>query len=352
MNMRRIWLVCFLWAPLTAQWIKQPTTGIPRTPDGKPNLSAPAPKAQDGKPDFSGLWRINSGAYGGNITQDLKPGDVATWAEALFKQRSEDLSKDHMGVLCLPMGPGYSLGGGGLTKIIQTPGLIVILHEDLTYRQVFLDGRMLPKDPNPSWMGYSVGHWDGDTLVVKTSGYNERSWLDAGGHPHTEGLVVTERFQRRDFGHVDLEVTFEDPPAFAKPILIKAEATLAADTELLEYVCNENEKDRPHLVGKASDDKKLEVKVAPEILAKYAGAYEFRPPGQPGIVVIVTATIVDGQLILELGRGKLPPAIAISETTFSGAGGVRISFVKNERDEVTKMQVQTVEGEFSADRRK
>jgi hypothetical protein len=169
----------------------------------------------------------------------------------------------------------------GLAKIVQTPGFIVMLNEDLTYRQLFLDGRDLPKDPNPAWMGYSVGRWEGDTLVVESTGYNERTWLDS-GYPHTESLRITERFHRGDFGHLTVDMNYSDPEAYEKPWTARMEMQYRADTDLLEYVCAENEKDSVHLVGTLSDDTKNAVKVAPEILSKYVGTY-LRPPsgGRP-----------------------------------------------------------------------
>jgi hypothetical protein len=172
-------LTAVLFTPLGAQWLDQPTPGIPRTADGKPNLAAPAPRAPDGKPDLSGLWNKISPRYSRNIAADLKPGDVQPWAEALVQERRENLGKDYMNVLCVPQGPGYITAadttGAEMMKIIQTPSIIVILNPDLTYRQIFMDGRKLETSPNPNWMGFSVGHWDGDTLVVESSGYNDRT---------------------------------------------------------------------------------------------------------------------------------------------------------------------------------
>src|SRR5512132_804311 len=218
-------------APLQAQWLHQPTPGIPRTPDGKPNLAAPAPRTPDGKPDLSGLWNKISPKYARNIAADLKPGDIQPWAQALVQQRREDLGKDYMNVLCVPLGPGYATDadstGAEQMKIIQTPALILILNPDLTYRQIFLDGRVLETNPNPSFMGYSVGRWDGDTLVVESFGFNDRTWLDHDGHPHTEALRMTERYRRRDFGNLDLEVTLSDPAAYTKPWTVGVRAVLA-----------------------------------------------------------------------------------------------------------------------------
>lgn len=349
--MTRFVLFVLLCLPIGAQWITQPTAGIPRTPDGKPNLTAPVPKAADGKPDLTGLWRINVGAYGGNATVDLKPGEIQPWAEALHKQRMENLSSDHMGVLCLPLGPGY-INAGGLAKFIQTPSLIVILYEDLSYRQIFLDGRALPKDPNPSWMGYSIGRWDGDTLVVESSGFNDRTWIDFGGHPHTEDLRITELYHRDNFGHMNLEIAWSDPKVYAKPWSVKATAEFVADTELLEYVCKENEKDLSagHLVGKASDDKKYAVKVAPEVLSRYVGAYDFNAPDLQ-LKMTFNVVLTGGELKLDADGKDPQPLIPTSESTFLGVG-TKIEFVKDDAGRVDHMKFEIVEGEYKAIRRK
>ena len=148
-----------------------------------------------------------------------------------------------------------------------------------------MDGRALPKDPNPSFMGYSVGRWDGDTLVVDSIGFNETSWLDFGGHPHSEALRTTERLTRKNFGRLDVEVRFDDPKIVTRPFTVPVHAEIVTDTEMLEYVCTENQKDVEHLVGKASDDKKLAVKVAPQILSQYVGAYTFKAPDDPNQVI-------------------------------------------------------------------
>ncbi len=266
-------LALLIAAPAFAQWINYPTPGLPRLPNGQPNLAAPAPRTTDGKPDLSGVWNRLSPKYRVNIAADLRPEEVEPWAKELVRERTENIGKDSMVAHCLPLGPQYATDadstGGGMMKIAQTPGLILILNPDLTYRQIYLDGRKLETSPNPSWMGYSVGHWDGDTLVVESFGFNDRTWLDTSGHPHTEALRMTERYRRRDFGHMDLEVTLQDPAVYSRPWTVAVKAELAADTELLEYVCNENTRDLEHWVGKASDETKSEVKVAPEILAKY-----------------------------------------------------------------------------------
>jgi hypothetical protein len=344
-------MVSVLSTPLAAQWLNHPTPDIPRTADEKPNLSAPAPRTPDGKPDLSGLWQRISPKYSRDIVADLKPGEVQPWAEALVQRRLEDLSTGHMGQQCLPWGPNY-INSDRKAKIVQTPKLIVMLDEDLTYRQIFLDGRVLEAQPNPSWMGYSVGRWEGGTLVVESFGFNDRTWLDRDGHPHTEALRVTERYRRPDFGHLKIDITLEDPGTYARPWTISLEAQLAADTELLEYVCNESSGGREHWVGKASDSKKREVKVATEVLAKYAGTYEELDLwGQGPHPRIIEITVSNGALFADLkGRGKVQ-LDAQSDTNFSGFFGLGIDFVRDAQGVPTHLLEMHVSGNYRFRRR-
>jgi hypothetical protein len=319
-------------APLAAQWLSHSTPEIPRTPDGKPNLAAPAPRTPDGKPDLSGLWNKISPKYSRNIAADLKPEEIQPWAQALVERRREDLGREYMNVQCVPLGPGYQTSadstGAEMMKIVQTPGLILILNPDLTYRQIFLDGRALESAPNPTWMGYSVGHWDGDTLVVESFGFNDRTWLDHDGHPHTEGLRTTERYRRRDFGNLELEVTLSDPTAYSRPWTVAVRAELAADTEMIEWVCNESGHGVEHWVGKASDERKGEVQVAAEILAKYTGTYEEQPPLWRAVPRFVEITLSNGRLLGDMDRRGKVPLIASSETAFSGLYGLGVEFTR------------------------
>jgi hypothetical protein len=243
-------LLCALSVP--AQWLDFPKPGVPRTPDGKPNLSAPAPKTADGKPDLSGVWQPRAG-YTGNIAKDLKPGEVVFQpsAEKLYNHRMETQAKDDPQAYCVLSGVPRENVVPYPIKFLNAGNVIVILHEALhSYRQIFMDGRALPKNPNPSWMGYSIGHWDGDALVVESSGFVEDSWLDNNGHPGTESMRVTERFRRPDFGHLELQLTIDDPKAYKKPWTVNLQFTAMPESELIEYVCSENEKDLNHLVGK------------------------------------------------------------------------------------------------------
>src|SRR5581483_8891408 len=256
-------LVAAIAAPLAAQW-NYPTPAIPRTSDGKPNLSAPAPRMSDGKPDFSGIWDVEHNKpcppegcvdfYApqefGNIGWGIDTGlPYQPWAADLAKARTAALRKDDPLSHCLPIGilelqtiPLYR-------KIIHVPGLLLILHEyNASYRQIFTDGRALPVDPQPSWNGYSSAKWDGDTLVVQTAGFRDGIWLDTRGSPLTDAAKVTERFRRVNYGRMEVEITVDDPNAYTKPWAIKLNQLLMLDTDLIDYICLENEKDLTHLV--------------------------------------------------------------------------------------------------------
>ena len=244
-------ILCVTVGPAQAQWLKLPLPGTPRMPDGKPNLSAPAPRTPDGKPDLSGIWNADGGNYLGNLAAEGVEVAMRPWAAALYKERLDSLGKDKPQVRCLPQGvPAAMLVPSIPFKIIQTPGVLAVLYEEFNqYRQIFTDGRTLPTDPNPAWFGYSIGKWDGDTFVVDTAGFNDGTWLDNGGHPHTDALHVTERFRRRNFGTMEMEVTIDDPKAYMKPWkAATVRFKLLPDTELIEHLC-ENEKDAAHLVG-------------------------------------------------------------------------------------------------------
>ena len=235
----------------SAQWLNYPAPGIPRLPDGKPNLSAPAPRTAGGKPDLTGVWNgPGAGSYDRNITRDLKPSDIQPWAEAVYQQRVREMGKDAPRANCLP-DPFVYYHMVDIARMVETPQLIVVLYQGTTnsvHRTIFTDGRKLPADPNPTWMGYSIGRWDGDTLVVDTAGFNDRGWLDIEGHPHTDALHITERYHRRDFGHLDLEMTIDDPKTFTRPFSLKIVKELMPDTDLLESVC-ENDTSVPHMLG-------------------------------------------------------------------------------------------------------
>ena len=252
--------------PVHAQWHKYPTAAVPRTRDGKPNLSAPTPRTPDGKPDLSGMWEPlhnrpcpPEGCNDMLVPQEfvnigwgLKGGlPYQPWAADLAKQRTVENRLHDPNSFCLPTGIVRMHTTPLLKKVVQTSGLIVILNErEAMYRQIFTDGRPLPVDPQPSWTGYSSGKWEGDTLVVQTSGFRDDLWLDANGSPLTEGASITERFRRVSFGKLEIELTVNDVKAYTRPWTTTLVQTIVLDTDLLDYICKENEKDAPHLVGK------------------------------------------------------------------------------------------------------
>jgi hypothetical protein len=238
-------------APAGAQWLNYPTKGTPRLPNGKANLSAPTPRRADGKPDLTGVW-MGVTKYMINIAADLKPEDVPfqPWAAVEYKRRRDTESKDDPSALCLPLSIPLKQTITSPFKIVDIPGYeIVMLYEGQRHREIFMDGRPLPKDPDPSWHGYSVGRWEGDDLVVDSIGFNGKLWLDINGHPTTDALHIIERYRRKDFGHLMAEFTIDDPKAYTRPWTVREEPRLLPDTELLEAVC-ENNQDPPHMVGK------------------------------------------------------------------------------------------------------
>lgn len=258
-----------------AQWVNQPMAGAPRTRDGKVDLKAKAPRLRDRKPNLSGIWQIEGptreeryqfffdginnlgedvpSKYFMNFLYDFKPGDglnglMRPETAAIQQRHRAGLAKDIPSTRCLPFGMPLMDAAPFPFKVLQMSGEIAVLYEhDTMFRQIFTDGRKLPVDPTPSWLGYSVGRWDGDDLVVETVGLNDESWLDAFGHPHSEDMRVTERFRRKDFGHMDVAVTVTDLKMYTRPFTVMLPMRLLPDTDLLEHICTENEKDSRHM---------------------------------------------------------------------------------------------------------
>ena len=270
----------FLATGVSAQWLNYTEPGVPRLKDGKPNLSAPAPRAKDGKPDLTGVWaherttiadyrRIFGSSYeaesqaaligmeletvhkyGFNILLNFSPGEspLRPEGEALMKQRAAERRVDNVchgeygwpvaGLLAEPF------------KIVQAPKETMILYEvDGLHRQIFTDGRQFPATFEfPAYLGYSTGHWEGDTFVVESRGFNDRTPLDALGHPRSEAMHVTERFRRRDFGHLEVEMTFDDPQLYSRAFTVRVAYNLVPDNDIFEMFCGQNEKDRAHMV--------------------------------------------------------------------------------------------------------
>ena len=269
--------------PLLAQWAPYPTSGVPRLPNGQLNLEALAPRTPDGKPDLSGIWQIvrtpvdqiPTFAFPGDgnaappaapppkvSLDEIAPASfrdngsgfkdglpLKPWAAELVKRRMADNSKDNPDAHCLPMGFMQFHNHPQPRKIVQTPGLILIVYEaNFGLRQIFTDGRPLPnRDPEPWWYGYSVGKWEGDTLVVETTGFIEDVWLDINGNPLTEAAKVTERFRRVNYGNLEIDVTVDDPKAYTRPWTVKVKQRILLDTELIEFICID--KDATHYVS-------------------------------------------------------------------------------------------------------
>ena len=262
-------LVVVVSSPLAAQWLHYPTAGVPRTPDGKPDLTAPAPRNAAGKPDIAGMWvtpqkpRVcdNTGCAqieidvpsreNGNFGVNLPGGLPYTqWAAELVKTRMVNATGDDPHVNCLPAIFPRAWALPHITKIIDSPGNVVILDEfNAMYRQIFTDGRPLPDDPQPTWNGYSIGKWDGDAFVIQTIGFRDDIWLDGRGSPLTEQSKMTERIHRSNFGTLEVDVTVEDPKAYTKPWTVHLKQSIVVDTEMLDEVCLENERSRSHLPG-------------------------------------------------------------------------------------------------------
>lgn len=267
--------VTLLAIPATAQWLNYPAPHTPLTKDGKPNLIAKAPRTHDGKPDLSGVWQIHppdpnefirlfgdpgpgitagddnrdQSKYFFNILIDFKPGEEPLRPAAAAQTLKNRATLDTPTLRCLPYGIPNRYFNHRPFKIFQTEDALAIFYEiDGAMRQIHTDGRPLPKDPFPSWLGYSTAKWEGDTLVAETAGFNDRSWLDARGHPHSEALHVTEKFHRRDFGHMDIETTVDDPKTLTQPITIRFAVDLLPNTDVLETFCNEGERDLERIV--------------------------------------------------------------------------------------------------------
>ena len=253
-------------SPLAAQWLYYPTAGVPRLPNGAPNLEAPAPRTADGKPDFSGIWEPEmnrpcppDGCADMKVPQEFvdigwglkPPPPYQPWAAEAKRSRMEQNGKDDPVSRCLPGGVVKLHTTPQLRKIIQVPGLLVSLNEmEATYRQIFTDGRPLPTIEMPSFKGYSTGKWEGDTLVVETIGFNDNMWLDRSGSPITDAAKITERYRRINYGTMEIEVTIDDAKAYTRPWTLKLTHKIVLDTDLMDYICVENEKDAGRLVGK------------------------------------------------------------------------------------------------------
>jgi hypothetical protein len=335
--------------PATAQWLDRKTPGIPRTADGKPNLTAPAPRAPDGKPDLSGLWDAP------NVVARPDAENLQPWVRDLVLQRQKEYYRGRPMYQCLPSGPEAERYGGW-KRFLQTPATIAILNDDLTYRVIFMDGRQLETDPAPSWEGYSVGRWEGDTLVVDSNGYNDKTWTSRYGVSHTEALRITERYRRSDFGHLDVEVTYTDPKAYGKPWGFKTTMRMAADTEMLEAIC---ERSSDHWTINDGSN----VTVPADVMAKYVGVYSGTYGGNKRTIEV---SVSGGQLFGKmegagdsegglgapgLDKGAPFPLVPRSQTMFEGVG-LGFQFLVNDKGEVTDLVEIHISGPYKFPRQR
>jgi len=257
--------------PILAQWPVRPDPKVPRTSDGRPNRDAPTPRTSDGKPDLSGVW-LNEWFYGGQVRQPpvSPPGEPPAstfanigagfpaglpfqpWARELMNQRKEQNSKENPDAHCLPMGLMQFHEHPQPRKMVQTPSVLLILYEGNSgIRQILTDGRALPtNDAQPWWHGYSVGRWEADTLVVETTGFRDGGWLDIWGSPLTDAAKMTERFRRLNYGTMKIDVTIDDPKAYTRPFSVRVNQRIMPEGELIEFICNENNKAPQLMVGK------------------------------------------------------------------------------------------------------
>jgi hypothetical protein len=271
---------------LAAQWLKYPTAGVPRKTDGQVDMSAAAPRLANGKPDFSGIWttaepnrrteglsspKEQGGPQGPrDSTAANTPGDPAAitasrqmanigidlpgglpyqpWLVPIVKERTDNLAKDDPHIRCLPDNFLRAYGLPHLLKFVHSPDLLVVLNEmNAGYRQVFTDGRPLPEDPTPSWQGYSSAHWSGDTLLIDTIGVRDDTWIDWSGSVLTHAAKVREQMRRPDFGHLEIQVTVDDPQAYTKPWTVTLKERIVVDTELIDEICLEDEQSLKHM---------------------------------------------------------------------------------------------------------
>jgi hypothetical protein len=268
-----------------AQWPPYPTPDVPLTPDGTPDLEGPVPRTAEGHPDFTGIWQNDAPRGRGDgsgpgqhepqppppgtppratffdIGANLKDGlPLRPWAKKLKDARMANNNKDNPDAHCLPLGYMQFHLHPQPRKIVQTPQELIIMYEsNYGLRQIFTDGRSLPdNDPQPWWYGYSVGHWEGDTLVVESTHFRDGGWLDVNGSPLTDQATITERFRRPDFGHMQIDVTIDDPKAYTKPFTVRVNHRIMLNTNLIEFICNENEQSSRYYIGEGSSDEQAE----------------------------------------------------------------------------------------------
>jgi hypothetical protein len=351
-----LFVVMVLSPPLHAQWFDWQSPLVPRTADGRPELGAAVPRTPAGGVDLSGLW-VPEDARGSLFDDSM----ILGWARDAMAQAEDSFYTTDPRFHCLPSGPGsYPAGAsvGGTRRILQNPDIIAVLNPDMTYRQIFMDGRDLVAEPLlPNWMGYSAGRWEGDTLVVESNGYSDKTWLTREGLPHTDRLRITERYTRLDYGHMQLEITYEDPGTFTAPVQASVDLVLRPDGAMLEVVCNESETGQRHYSGEISQAEQKLVEVPAEVLERYVGTYR---GVWLGSLVTAEVTLEDGELYLTRtprysdtgGNTNYDTSrlIAQSETAFDSSFGLGWIFEVNDAGEATAVSEVHVSGAWPFDR--
>ena len=348
-----LFLLMLLSAPLSAQWFDWTAPGIPRTADGSVDVNAPAPRTFDGHTDFSGMW-VPSDAQGTLFDLD----NYQDWALEVMHEQEQSFFVNDPRFNCLPDGPPSYLAGpsvGGSRRIVQTPDFIAVLNGDMTYRQIHLDGR----DPVevailPSWLGYSAAHWEGDELVVVSNGYNDKTWLTREGLPHTDQLRITERYRRTDFGHIELEISYEDPGTLKMPVQVSVELAYRANADILEIVCNESETAQKHYTGERSQEEKEAVEIPVSVLQTYVGTYQGLWLGN---LITAEVKLEDGALVLtrtprysDTGGNTdsaTSPLVAQSQNAFDSTFGLGWIFNADETGDIISVNEVHVSGAWT-----
>lgn len=350
-------LVGLLTLSAHAQWFDWESPLVPRTAEGKPDMAAPVPRMADKRVDLSGLW-VPVNASGTLYDASRLRG----WAKDAMAQSSENFYRDDPRLSCLPNGPGSWAAeaiAGGMRRIVQHPELIAVLNEDMTHRQIYMDGRELEEETVlPSWMGYSVGQWQGDTLVVRSNGFNGKTWLSQKGHHHTEQLHLTERYTRLSYGRMQLEVTYEDPATFVDgPVQASIDLVLLPEATMFEVVCNEAKAGQRHYTGEIAQSTKKAVEVSVEQLQVYVGVYKGFWGPRP---VTAEVTMENGVLTLKRtpryslsgGNNKfdVTKLVAQSESAFDSSLGLGWIFNRNEAGDVVSLSEVHVSGAWPLQR--
>lgn len=344
-------------SPLSAQWFDWKSPLVPRTEDGKPDLAAPVPKTADDRVDLSGLWvPINASGSLYDTSQ------LRGWAQDAMTEAKNNFYRSDPRLHCLPNGPGsWAAEGiaGGMRRIVQHTQMIAVLNEDMTHRQIYMDGRELEAESAlPSWMGYSVGRWQGDTLIVQSNGFNGKTWLSQKGHHHTDQLHITERYTRLNYGRMQLEVTYEDPDTFVNgSVEATIDLVLLPDATMFEVVCNESKTGQRHYTGEMDQSQQKAVVVPEERLKAYVGLYRGFWGNR---LVTAEVTLQDGVLMLKrtprysLSGGNnefdITQLVAQSENAFDSGLGLGWVFNSNEEGQIVSLSEVHVSGAWPLER--